>query len=52
MFDDYTTDQLVNLRILCVDLEKTQEVRQRADAHLLLQYIEEELALRALKRSA
>lgn len=51
MFEDYTTEQLVTLRFMCAELvEKTHDLEQRADALLLMEYIEEELALRAEQR--
>lgn len=53
MFDDYTTNQLVHLRALCADfIEQTDELEKRADAMLILQHIEEELAMRELRQSA
>jgi len=53
MLDSYTTNQLVTLRSLCADMiEETSDVQQRADALLLLEQIDKELALRELKHSA
>jgi hypothetical protein len=53
MFDDYSTKQLDNLRLLCAEsIERTDEVQERADALLLLQYIEDELAARVRRKSA
>jgi hypothetical protein len=47
MLDDYTTNQLLELRLLCAGLiEQTEDIRKRADALLLIEYIDEELALR------
>jgi hypothetical protein len=53
MFDDYTTSQLLDLRSLCADtIELADDVRKRADTLLLLEYIDEELAIREHKQSA
>ena len=53
MFDEYTTEQLVHLRLLCADaIERNEDIKQRADALLLLEYVEEELALRAEQRKS
>jgi len=53
MFDDYTIEQLINLRLLCAAaIEKNEDIEQRADALLLLQYIEEELAIRLRRKTA
>lgn len=53
MFDEYTTNQLIELRALCADIiERTEGVEQRADALLILQGIEEELAMREYKKTA
>ena len=53
MFDDYTNKQLFELRSLCADIvERSDEVEKRADALLVLQHIDEELAMRDQKKSA
>jgi len=53
MFDEYTTGQLLALRSLCADMvELTEGVEKRADTLLVLQGIEEELALREFKKTA
>jgi hypothetical protein len=53
MFEDYTINQLLNLRSLCADtVEQADDVHKRADTLLLLEYIDEELAMREHKRSA
>lgn len=53
MFDEYTTSQLIELRSLCAEIvERTEGVEKRADTLLVLQSIEEELALREYKKTA
>jgi hypothetical protein len=53
MFDDYTINQLLNLRSLCADtIELADDVQKRADTLLLLEYIDEELGIRERKQSA
>lgn len=53
MFDEYTMNQLVELRAMCADIiEQTGDIQKRADTLLILQHIEEELALREHKKSA
>jgi hypothetical protein len=53
MFEDYTISQLLNLRSLCADtIELADHVQKRADTLLLLEYIDEELAIRERRRSA
>ena len=53
MFDGYTTNQLLKLRSLCADIiERADEAQTRADALLLLGYIDEELAMREQKKIA
>jgi hypothetical protein len=50
MFEDYTINQLLALRSLCADtIERADEVQKRANALLLLEYIDEELAIREPK---
>jgi hypothetical protein len=52
MFDGYTTDQLLELRSLCADtIELADDVEKRADILLLLEHIDEELAIREPKQS-
>jgi hypothetical protein len=53
MFEDYTINQLLALRSLCAHaIELTDDVQQRADTLLALEYIDEELAIRRHKQSA
>lgn len=53
MFEDYTTNQLLELRSLCADtIELAEDVHKRADTLLLLEYIDEELAIREHRQSA
>jgi hypothetical protein len=53
MFEGYTINQLLKLRSLCADtIEQADDVRKRADTLLLLEYIDEELAIREHKQSA
>ncbi len=53
MFDEYTTNQLVELRAMCADiLERTDDIQKRADTLLVLEHIEEELVMREHKKSA
>jgi hypothetical protein len=53
MFEGYTITQLLNLRSLCADtIEQADDVKKRADTLLLLEYIDEELAIREHKQSA
>ena len=53
MFENYTINQLLNLRSLCADtVERADDVHKRADTLLLLEYIDEELAMRERKQSA
>ena len=53
MFENCTTDKLVELRSLCADMiEETQDTRKRGDALLLLKRIDEELAMREVKQAA
>lgn len=47
MFDDYTTDQLVELRAMCADvIERAEDVEHRADALVVIEHIDQELAIR------
>ena len=44
LFPDYTVEELVELRCLCMEnIESTEDVVRRADTLLILQLIEEEL---------
>jgi hypothetical protein len=53
MFEGYTMNQLLDLRSLCiVTIESADDVHKRADTLLLLEYIDEELAIREHKQSA
>jgi hypothetical protein len=53
MFEDYNTNQLLALRSLCADIiERTDDLRQRADTLLVFECVEEELAMREQKQSA
>ncbi len=53
MFEGYTTNQLVELRVMCADIiERTDEIQKRADTLLILEHIDEELAMREFKKSA
>jgi len=53
MFEDYTTKQLLELRCLCAEIaEQADEVEERADALLVLEYIDKELTLREERQSA
>jgi hypothetical protein len=53
MFEDYTTNQLIELRRLCSDtVERTRDVAEAADALMVLEYIEEELMMRNQEKSA
>ena len=53
MFDGYTTAQLVGLRSLCVDLiEDATDMRKAADALVLLELLDKELAEHELKPAA
>jgi hypothetical protein len=53
MFDEYTTNHLIQLRSVCIDIiEQLDECEQRADTLLLLQHIDKELAMREYKQSA
>jgi hypothetical protein len=53
MFEDYNTNQLLALRSLCADIiERTDDLRQRADTLLVFECLEEELAMREQKQSA
>jgi hypothetical protein len=53
MFEGYTINQLLELRSLCADtIEQADDVRKRADTLLLLDFIDEELAIREHKQSA
>jgi hypothetical protein len=53
MFENYTVNQLLDLRSLCADtIELADDVHKRADTLLLLEYIDEELAIREHKQSA
>jgi hypothetical protein len=53
MFDEYTTDRLVELRSLwTVMIEEAEDIERRADALLLLERIDEELAIRDSKQAA
>jgi hypothetical protein len=53
MFDEYSTKKLVELRSLCADMvEETDGIQERADALLLLEHIDKELAMREMKQSA
>jgi hypothetical protein len=53
MFEGYTNSQLLELRSLCADtIELADDVHKRADTLLLLEYIDEELAIREQKKSA
>jgi hypothetical protein len=52
MFDEYTTTQLVEIRSLCTDLiERTDEIKTRADSLLVMQHVEKELVMREQKQS-
>ena len=53
MFENYTVNQLLDLRSLCADtIESADDVHKRADTLLLLERIDEELAIREHKQSA
>lgn len=53
MFEDYTIDQLLQFRSLCADsIELADNVQKRADTLLLLEYLDEELAMRRQKKTA
>jgi division protein CdvB (Snf7/Vps24/ESCRT-III family) len=53
MFQDYTTEELLELRCLCLEnIEAVGDVVQRADTLMVLQYIEEELTLRHHTKAA
>ena len=53
MFEGYTINQLLKLRSLCTaTIEQADDIRKRADTLLLLEYIDEELAIREHKQSA
>jgi hypothetical protein len=53
VFEDYTSKQLIELRSLCAELiERTAALEQRADALLILENIDRELALRGEKEAA
>jgi hypothetical protein len=53
MFEDYTTTQLVELRWRCADmLGETEDIEKRADTLLLLEHVEEELAMRGARLAA
>ena len=52
MFEGYTMNQLLDLRSLCADtIELADDVHKRADTLLLLECIDEELAIREHKQS-
>jgi hypothetical protein len=52
MFDDYTHAQLVELRLICIAMaEQGSSTEQRADALLLLEYIDQELAIRERRKA-
>lgn len=53
MFEGYTNSQLLDLRSLCADtIEDADSLQKRADTLLLLEYIDEELAIRQYKKLA
>ncbi len=53
MFDGYTTNQLVELRAMCAYIiEQTDEIQKRADTLIILENIDEELAMREQRKSA
>jgi hypothetical protein len=53
MFEEYTTNQLVELRLWCTDLiVDTNDFQKRGDALLLLKQVDEELANRRERQSA
>jgi len=53
MFENCSTDKLVELRSLCADMiEETHDYRKRGDALLLLKRIDEELVIRESNRAA
>jgi hypothetical protein len=47
MFNDYTTDQLVQLRTMCANvIERTEDVKRRMDVLLIIDHIDQELIIR------
>ena len=53
MFQDYTLEELLQLRCLCIEnIEQTEQVAARADLLLILQCLEDELTLRQLHNAA
>jgi hypothetical protein len=53
MFEDFTTNQLLELRALFAETAgQDDEAEKQADVFLILQCIEEELGIREHKRSA
>lgn len=53
MFEDYTTQQLRNLRSLCADIAgQSDTVETRANALSVVEFIDEELMDREQKKSA
>lgn len=53
MFEDYSTQQLLNLRSLCADLAgQGDTLESRADALSVVEFIDEELMDREQRKSA
>jgi hypothetical protein len=53
MFGDYTTQQLIELRHLCHSMvARSATVQEAADALLIVQHIDEELARREQAKTA
>jgi hypothetical protein len=53
MFEDYTTQQLVELRHLCAETaRRSHDIEQIADALLIMECIEEELVVRGQSKAA
>ena len=47
MFQDYTIGQLLELRAQCLNrMQDDEDLSDRADALIILRYVEEELGLR------
>ena len=53
MFEDFTINQLIELRSFCADMiERANGLQNRADTLLLLEHIDQELTTREQKKSA